>query len=63
MPQMQIDFCRKAIEIDPKYAPAHAQLAFACMDFNVHRTWEFEVGGSREERNNTLAVSNNEITL
>jgi hypothetical protein len=29
MLQMQIDFFRKAIEIDPKYAPAHAQLAFA----------------------------------
>jgi len=31
MPQMQttIDFFKKAIEIDPKYALAHAQLAFA----------------------------------
>jgi len=31
MPQMQttIDFLKKAIEIDPKYAPAHARVAFA----------------------------------
>src|SRR5678815_2493467 len=31
LPHMQItiDFLRKAIEIDPQYAPAHAQLAFA----------------------------------